>query len=114
MAAGVLLSGFYRRRSRFYRWMAGGVTLATAVTVIAAVVSLRCYGPLAERATAIVSRNVLLCSVPTEIDTTQKTVPLPAGSLGRIDKTFLGWSRLVFPNGQTGWVRTDWVTSLYE
>jgi hypothetical protein len=52
--------------------------------------------------------------VPTEIDSTQKTVPLPAGSLARVDRTFLGWSRLVFPNGQTGWVRTDWVTSLYE
>ncbi len=114
VAVGALLFGFYRHRSRVYRWTAGVATLATALAVLAAVVSLRCYGPLAERSTAVVSRNVLLCSVPTEIDTTQKTVPLPAGSLARIDRTFLGWSRLVFANGQTGWVRTDWVTSLYD
>ncbi len=114
LAASVLLVGFYHRRSRAYRWIAGAIAVAAAVATISAVVSLRCYGPLAERSTAIVSRNVLLCSVPTEIDTTQKTVPLPAGSLARIDRTFLGWSRLVFANGQTGWVRTDWVTAIYD
>ncbi len=114
LATGVLLAGFYLGRSPAYRWTAGVLTALTGFTVIAAVVSLRCYGPLAESTTAIVSRNVLLCSVPTEIDTTQKTVPLPAGSLARVDKTFLGWSRLIFANGQTGWVRTDWVTSLYN
>ncbi len=114
LAAGALLYGFYRHYSRRYLWIAGGFTLATGFTVLAAVVSLRCYGPLTDKSIAVVSRNALLCSVPTEIDTTQKTVPLPAGSLARIDRTFLGWSRLIFPNGQTGWVRTDWVTSLYE
>ena len=114
VCAAVLLRGFYCRRSKAYRWTVGVVTLAAAFSVLASIVSLNCYGLLADRSIAVVSRNVLLCSVPTEIDTTQKTVPLPAGSLARVDKNFLGWSRLVFPNGQTGWVRTDWVTSLYE
>lgn len=114
LATAVLLYGFYHRRSLRYRWTAGAFTVLTAGTALAAVVSLSAYGPLAERSTAVVSRNVLLCSVPTEIDTTQKTVPLPAGSLGKIDRSFLGWSRMVFPNGQTGWVRTDWVTQLYD
>jgi len=31
-----------------------------------------------------------------------------------VDKTFLGWSRLVFDNGQTGWVRTDDLVSLWK
>lgn len=114
LAAGGLLRGFYLRRSRRYRWTAGLVTAAAALAVLATVVSLGCYGPLADRSIAVVSRNVLLCSVPTEIDTTQKTVPLPAGSLARVDRGFLGWSRLVFANGQTGWVRSDWVTKLYQ
>ena len=114
IAASVLLYGFYQRRSLRFRWLAGAAVLAILTLLLAAVVSLRCYGPLADRSIAVVSRNVLLCSVPTEIDTTQKTVPLPAGSLARIDKTFLGWTRLVFANGQTGWVRSDWVTSLYD
>ena len=114
VAAGVFLRGFYARRSRAFRWTSGVVTAAFVLSILASVVSLSCYGVLADRSTAVVSRTVLLCSVPTEIDTTQKTVPLPAGTLARVDKTFLGWSRLVFPNGQTGWVRSDWVTSLYE
>ena len=114
LAAAVLLRGIYLRRSRRYRWTAGLATAAAALIVLATVVSLGCYGPLADRSIAVVSRNVLLCSVPTEIDTTQKTVPLPAGSLARVDRGFLGWSRLVFANGQTGWVRTDWVTKLYQ
>lgn len=114
IAAGVLLQGIYRHRGRRHRWTAGLATAAAALVMLASVVSLNCYGPLANRAIAVVSRNVLLCSVPTEIDTTQKTVPLPAGSLARIDRNFLGWSRLVFANGQTGWVRTDWVTKLYQ
>ncbi len=114
IAGGVLLSGFYQRRRPGYRWTAGAFTIVAAFFALSAVASLRAYGPLAERSTAIVSRNVLLCSVPTEIDTTQKTVPLPAGSLGKIDRSFLGWSRLIFPNGQTGWVRSDWVTQLYD
>lgn len=114
IAASVLLFGFYQRRSSTYRWTAGVLTCAAALSVLASVVSLRCYGPLAERSIAVVQKNVLLCSVPTEIDTTQKTVPLPAGSLARVDRTFLGWSRLIFPNGQTGWVRSDWVTQIYD
>ena len=114
LAGGALIYGFYRGRSRRYLWITGVLAIATVSTVLAAVVSLRCYGPLADASIAVVSRNALLCSVPTEIDTTQKTVPLPAGSLARIDRSFLGWSRLVFANGQTGWVRTEWVTKLYE
>ena len=40
--------------------------------------------------------------------------PLPAGSLAAVDDTFLSWSHLKFPNGQTGWVLTSMVTHLYK
>jgi hypothetical protein len=110
----VLLRGFYLGRTRAQRWTAGFAAAAAALVVLASAVSLDCYGALADRSIAVVSRNVLLCSVPTEIDTTQKTVPLPAGSLARVERSFLGWSRLVFANGQTGWARSDWVTKIYQ
>lgn len=114
LAATILLRGIYLRRTRAQRWIAGLVAAAAGMVAVASAVSLDCYGALADRSIAVVSRNVLLCSVPTEIDTTQKTVPLPAGSLARVERSFLGWSRLVFANGQTGWVRTDWVTKIYQ
>lgn len=111
---GTLLFGIYRERSRQFRWIAGTCAVVALTFAISSWASIRCYGPLADEAIAVVSRNTLLCSVPTEIDTTQKTVPLPAGSLAKVDRTFLGWSRLVFPNQQTGWARTDAVVRLYR
>jgi hypothetical protein len=31
-----------------------------------------------------------------------------------VDRTFLGWARLAFPNGQTGWVRQEDIVWLYR
>lgn len=114
VSGGLLLLGWYRMRSWKYRAFAGGGALACALVVCATWMSLHCWGPLAEPATVVIARNSLLCSVPTEIDVTQKTVPLPAGTLAKVDRTFLGWSRLVFPNQQTGWARTDAIVPLYR
>jgi len=84
------------------------------VTAAAAGVGIRAYGPAADARAALVWRSAILHSIPTEAGTTQKTSPLPAGNLAVVDKTFLGWSRLVFDNGQTGWVRTDDLVSLWK
>ena len=62
----------------------------------------------------IVWHSGTLRSIPTEADTAQKTTPLAAGSVGVADKTFLGWVRLSFPNGQTGWVRKDELTAIWK
>ena len=67
----------------------------------------RSYGLAARTEAVIVARPSTLRSIPTEADTTQKTSPLAAGSIALADKTFLGWTRLSFENGQTGWVRND-------
>jgi hypothetical protein len=61
----------------------------------------------------MVWRPSTLRSLPTDADT-QKTTALSAGSIATIDKTFLGWSRLNFPGGQTGWARTDDLVRLYR
>lgn len=76
--------------------------------------NLYAYGPLAESDTVVVWRSGTLFSVPTEADTGQKTTPLAAGSLAHVDKPFLGWRRLVFANGQTGWVRADELVPLWQ
>jgi hypothetical protein len=56
----------------------------------------------------------VLRSIPTEADTTQKTSPLSAGSVAVVEKTFLGWSKLNFAAGQSGWVRTADLIKLYR
>jgi hypothetical protein len=74
----------------------------------------KAYGMAADPSAGIVWRNSTLRSIPTEADTAQKTTPLPAGSVARVDKRFLGWVRLDFDNGQTGWVRKDEVIWLWK
>jgi hypothetical protein len=89
--------------------MAAGLLLA-----LCAMMSLHFYGEATDPRAAIAWHQVLLRSIPTEADTQQKTSSLPAGSLGVVDKEFLGWVRLAFDNGQTGWVRQQDIVWLYR
>ena len=72
------------------------------------------YGPLADPAAVFVWRPATLRSIPTDADTAQKSSPLSAGSLAVAGKTFLGWTKLDFAGGQSGWVRTEDLISLYR
>ncbi len=73
----------------------------------------RVYAPANDARAVIVRKQSTLRSIPTEADTEQKTSPLSAGSLAIVDNTYLGWSRLSFANGQTGWVRHEDVVRLW-
>jgi hypothetical protein len=123
VAAGVVLAaGLLLLLLRAYRGSANGWMRRTALAVVgvalvlmlAAVASLHFYGDTADARAAIAWHQVLLRSIPTEADTQQKTSSLPAGSLAVVDKTFLGWVRLSFPSGQTGWVRQEDIVWLYR
>jgi tetratricopeptide (TPR) repeat protein len=123
IAAGLLFTaGLLLFLLRAYRPAANGWTRPAAFTAIGAaglilfcaVASLHFYGDAADPRAAIAWHQVLLRSIPTEADTQQKTSSLPAGSLGIVDKDFLGWVRLAFPNGQTGWVRQEDIVWLYR
>ena len=92
-------------------WASFGLGLASAGLAVAGTLA---YGPAAHPAAAIVARTTVLRSIPTEADTTQKTTPLTAGGLARIEGSFLGWRRLAFPNGQTGWVRREDLVPLWR
>lgn len=111
---GWLLFSTYGRRTRLIRWCALGSVVLCLVIGAAAVVGLRSYGLAAHTDAVIVARAATLRSVPTEADTTQKTSPLAAGSIALADKTFLGWTRLAFENGQTGWVRKEDIVPLWR
>jgi tetratricopeptide (TPR) repeat protein len=88
--------------------------LASALGVAISITSLCAWSPVSDTRTVIVWQASTLRSIPTDADTTQKTTPLPAGSVALVDKTFLGWSRLVFENGQTGWTRREVFVSLWK
>ena len=86
----------------------GGVSLGAT-----SVIGFLAYGETADARAVIAWHGGILRSIPTEADTTQKTATLAPGSIAVIDQTFLGWVRLSFANGQTGWVRQDDVVNLW-
>ncbi|MDP2136396.1 MAG: BatD family protein [Candidatus Didemnitutus sp.] len=108
----LLLAG-YRRTGNWARSTALGLVLVAIFIAATATFSLRTYGQLASPDAVLVWRASTLRSVPTDADT-QKTTALSAGSIATVDKTFLGWSRLNFAGGQTGWARTADLVHLYR
>ncbi len=113
-ALGLLIFGAYRSPSRLRRWGAFTALLLGVLLAVTAVLGLRAYGETADASAVIVWRAGVLRSIPTEADTSQKTTPLPAGSVALVDKEFIDWRRLAFDNGQTGWVRKDDLVGLWR
>ena len=63
---------------------------------------------------ALVPTKALLRSVPTEAKVPQQTREVAPGTLGRVDKTFLGWVRVTLGSGETGWLRKEEAVGLYK
>jgi hypothetical protein len=92
------------------RWLAPSSIALLSLSLLlttAALVGQRAYGVTADARAVLAWKSGTLRSIPTEADTTQKTTPLAAGSVAIVDNTYLGWVRLSFENGQTGWVRKE-------
>jgi tetratricopeptide (TPR) repeat protein len=109
----LLLQG-YKGIGSWGRPVALTTSLLAVLLAAAATLSLHSYGPLADPSAALVWKPTVLRSIPTEADTTQKVSPLSAGSIAVVEKTFLGWSKLNFTGGQTGWVRSEDLIKLYR
>jgi len=109
----LLLQG-YRKIGSWGAPTALGACLVAVLIAAAATFSLHAYGPLANPDAVFVWEATTLRSVPTDADTSQKITPLSAGSVAVVEKTFLGWTKLTFPGGQTGWVRTETLVPLYR
>lgn len=104
----------YQHLPRGTRWAAWtGLALGLLLMLLGGI-GRSAYGIAAHPQAALVWRGGTLHSIPTEAETAQQTTPLPAGAMGAVDKTFLGWSRLNFPNGQTGWVRQEEIMPLWR
>lgn len=110
----VLLLQGYRRIGSWGKPTALTTILVAMLLAGAATFSLHTYGPLADPAAVFVWKASTLRSIPTEADTAQKTSPLSAGSIAVAEKNFLGWTKLSFPGGQAGWVRTEDLINLYR
>jgi tetratricopeptide (TPR) repeat protein len=109
----LLLCKGYGKIGAWARPTAFALVLVAILTAAAATLALRAYGQLARPDVVLVWRASTLRSIPTEADT-QKVTALSAGSIATVDRTFLGWSRLNFVGGQTGWARTDDLVALYR
>jgi hypothetical protein len=114
LAIALQLLRIYGNRSRFLPPAAWTLGILAGLVLMAGLLSLRLYSPTADLRAALVWKQTTLRSIPTEADTTQKTTPLAAGSVAIVDKTYLGWSRLAFKNGQTGWVRNEDLRSFWK
>ena len=110
----VLLLQGYRRIGAWAKPVALTTSLVAGLLAAVATFSLHSYGALANPEVALVWKPSLLRSIPTEADVTQKTSPLSAGSIAVVEKTFLGWSKLNFAAGQSGWIRTEDLLKLYR
>ncbi|EIP97519.1 hypothetical protein OpiT1DRAFT_01960 [Opitutaceae bacterium TAV1] len=123
LAAGVLLVALalalalahgYRHLRRWSAIVATIAFIGGVLAIAAAALSLHVYGKPGDTDAAIVWRATTLYSVPTEGDETQKTTPVAAGTIVVMEKDYLGWLRVRFPNGQTGWLRTENLTPLWR
>jgi len=113
-ALGIALLRGYGLGSAKLRSVALAFACAALLLATTSFASLHLYRSLADRGVAVVWRAAVLRSIPTEAATNQKTTPLAAGSLAVVDKHFLNWRRLVFPNGQTGWVHAGEIVPLWQ
>jgi hypothetical protein len=112
----VLLAAGYGlvRARRQVSLIGGGLVGLAAVLAAISALSWAAYGPAAYADAAFLWRAGTLRSIPTEADTTQTTVTVGAGLIGAEDRAFLGWVRLTFPNGESGWVRRSDVVPLWK
>lgn len=110
----VLLFQGYKRAGTWAKPTALFMSLVAMLLAVLGTLGLRVYGPLADPEVAMVWKASSLRSIPTEADISQKSSPLSAGSIAVVEKTFLGWSKLRFPGGQTGWAQSEDVIKLYR
>jgi hypothetical protein len=96
---------------RALSWICG---LTSVAVMAAALFSIQIWGTTADHRAALTWQAGELRSIPTDLNSEQQTTPLAAGSLCRVEKSFLGWRQVSFPNGQTGWVRAEALVPLWQ
>jgi hypothetical protein len=72
------------------------------------------YGDLARPTAALVVEPTLLRSIPTELAENQQTAPLPGGTVVVVERSMLGWDRVVVSGGAQGWIRREVAVPFYR
>ena len=103
--------GLKLRPWKLFAWLGGGVSV---ITMVVSAFGLQVFGLTANIDAVLTWRATELRSIPTDLNSEQQTSALAPGSLARVEKTFLGWRQLSFPNGQTGWVRQEELVPLWR
>ena len=101
-----LLAWTYGHLSARGKLWSRGLLAAGAGGLGVAGLMLAFYGPLARAHAAVVWHSSMLRSVPIEGEIAQETSPVAAGAVVEVTQNFLGWSRLKFAEGETGWMRS--------
>ena len=114
LALGLHLYRTYHPGAVHLRTLAHLIATAAVILGTLAFASRYLYHTLADPHVAMVWRTAVLRSIPTEAAANQKSSPLAAGLVGIVDKDFLGWRRLKFVNGQTGWVHAADLVPLWQ
>lgn len=116
LAFALLLLRGYGQPARWMKISAIALFVFSTVLGGAAGFSLRVYSPLNDARAVVVWRTTTLRSIPTEVETSQKTSPLSAGTVAIVDNNFIGktWAHLSFTNGQTGWIRSEDLVAIWK
>ena len=109
-----MLYNAYGSRRRSFTWVATAILLASLGLAGTASAGMLAYGMAGDARAVLVARPGVLRSIPTEADTSQKTLPMVAGTMAIAERTFLGWTLVAFDNGQTGWVRKQEIVPLWK
>ena len=88
--------------------------LLGTLTLGASWLAVRAHGASASPDAVLVWRAATLRAVPTDAGEQKVTAELPAGTIARVDKAFLGWRRVVLADGNSGWVRAEPLVALWR
>ncbi len=114
LALSLLLLNAYGYRIlgwRFLSWLLG---LASVALMASSLFSIQVWSTTTDSRAALTWQAGELRSIPTDLNSEQQTTPLAAGSLCVVEKSFLGWRQISFPNGQTGWVRQEALVPIWR
>ncbi|MBK1877726.1 BatD family protein [Pelagicoccus mobilis] len=71
------------------------------------------YEALGEPDTLLVTQESPLLSIPTDLQQEQVSTTVGAGTVVKLEKTFLSWMKINLPNGESGWLRQEKIMPLY-
>lgn len=110
----VVLLALYGGWGKWWSRLGAVVSLLALLNGAASLIALRVYGDWLQPSAAVVARAGTLYSVPTEAEVEQETAQVAAGTLVLVGKYYLGWRKISFADGQTGWVRAEFLEPVWK